>query len=317
MSLSNIFKLDDTFKCDDDYYIVLKKLGNGGSGAAYLCMCNSGMNKGCYFVVKIFYQIDRTDGLERFKKEIKFLSESQHPAIVKYYGQGIHKYKDKEYPFYIMEYMSNSLQNELNSGKLTLERTLLYTTQLLAALVYMKNNNVIHRDIKPENIFINGKRAILGDFGLIKYINDKDSNINEDIEELKQSVYLDISNGDAMPFMYRTPQLVRYMNEGAPLNYKSDVFQLGISVILMLTGKHPIKKPEKISDEVILFNKIEVLLSDIKETTYGKSIVGMVINMMNSNEDKILTPEEILEKSTKILRKFLKSKEELEGQIII
>ena len=120
-----------------------------------------------------------------------------------------------------------------------------------------------------------------------------------------------------MPFMYRTPQLVRYMNEGAPLNYKSDVFQLGISVILMLTGKHPIKKPEKISDEVILFNKIEVLLSDIKETTYGKSIVGMVINMMNSNEDKILTPEKILEKSTKILRKFLKSKEELEGQIII
>lgn len=316
MSYSNIFKLNDTIQCGDDYYIILKKLGNGGSGSAYLCLCNTGINQGCYFVAKIFYQIDKLDRLKRFEKEIEFLSKTNHPSIIKFYGKGEHTIKGNNYPFYIMEYMPNSLQNELRAGAIGIEKTFLYTTQLLAALTYMKKHNIIHRDIKPENIFINGRRAILGDFGLIKDISESE-NVDSDIEDLKGTVCADVSeNGDAMPFMYRTPQLVRYMNTKEPLTYKSDVFQLGITVAMMLTGKNPIKKPNDKSDEVKLVADLNEFLVDIKETTFGNRIVGIVVNMLNLNEDSIKDPEYILQRSINAFRDFLMEKKKLEGKIL-
>ena len=39
--------------------------------------------------------------------------------------------------------------------------------QLLDALHYLHNNNLIHRDLKPSNIFLDSKDNVkLGDFGL-------------------------------------------------------------------------------------------------------------------------------------------------------
>lgn len=70
MSLSNIFKLGDTVKCNNNYYSILKKLGNGGSGAAYLTLCTAGNYNGCYFVIKFFYQLDKKDRLNRFFKKM-------------------------------------------------------------------------------------------------------------------------------------------------------------------------------------------------------------------------------------------------------
>lgn len=317
MSLSNIFKLGDTVKCNNNYYSILKKLGNGGSGAAYLTLCTAGNYNGCYFVIKFFYQLDKKDRLNRFFKEIDFLKKCNHPSIIKLYEEGYHSYKGKAYPFYVMDYMPNTLQNEIVKGPLSIEKTFMYTTQILSALKYLKEQDVLHRDIKPENIFINGTQAILGDFGLMKEIDSKDINISDDIECLNESIFSDISIGDAMPFNFRTPQLVKYMIEKKPLDYKSDVFQLGISVVMMFTGKNPIARAKLKSDDVKLIDSLGKIMGNINNTKYSKYIFNIVNGMINFNEDNIKPPDELLNLSTTTFRNFLKDKKELDGEILL
>lgn len=317
MSNSNIFKLGDSIKCNENYYTILKKLGNGGSGSAYLCICTAGVNCGCYFVIKFFYQQDKPDRLERFKKEIEFLKECNHPSIIKFYESGEHKFKNESFPFYVMDYMPNTLQNEVVKGALTIEKSFMYLTQILSALKYIKEKGIVHRDIKPENIFINGTQAILGDFGLMKDLNSKSIDLNDDIECLEQSIYSDISIGDAMPFNYRTPQLVEYMNQKKPLNYKSDVFQVGIVATIMFTGINPIGRAKNKSDDVKLTNTLRNILSDILWTAQGKNIYNILDSMINLSDDKIADPDELLKRSTLTFRNFLKDKQRVDGKILL
>lgn len=51
----------------------------------------------------------------------------------------------------------------------------------------------------------------------------------------------DIGGYVAMARYYRTPELVDYANGSAPLYIESDVFQLGLVLTELFTGKNPLK----------------------------------------------------------------------------
>ena len=61
-----------------------------------------------------------------------------------------------------------TLEEALDSGTLSLERSVKVTTDILQALAYAHNSDVIHCDVKPSNIIINGDKALLTDFGFAK-----------------------------------------------------------------------------------------------------------------------------------------------------
>lgn len=311
----NLFKMGDIVNSLSNSYRILRRLGNGGSGTAYLAMGIEGIYSGCYVVIKIFYNVDKKDRLSRFLKEIEFLRLSNHPSIVTYYEEGKHIICDKEYTFYVMEYMPTNLKNILQNGRLDIEKAFLYTTQLISALQYMQSKNIIHRDIKPENIFINGNQAILGDFGLLKEINE-DVNIDKDIEDL----YSSISNGNAMPWNFKTPELVAYMLKKKPLTFKTDIFQLGITVTMMFTGEYPLKKTKSLKDPVEYKCPIhEILkpLNKIKQSSFeGKYIINIINGMINLDEDKIWDIQKLLKNSTTTFSNYLREKEKLEGYIL-
>jgi hypothetical protein len=46
-----------------------------------------------------------------------------------------------------------------------------------------------------------------------------------------------------MPFFYRTPDLIAYARNEADITTKSDVFQLGLVVAELFTGRNPAKRP--------------------------------------------------------------------------
>lgn len=339
MSYKNIFKINDRIINSDKQndYRLIKRLGNGGSGDAYICMCVNGINSGCYFVIKFFYKVEMEDRLKRFNKEIEFLENADHPAIVKLYDKGNHNYYDSEkkemimFPYYIMEYMPNNLKSELAKGRLSIEKAFLYSTQLLSALCYIKEKGKLHRDIKPENIFINGSNAILGDFGLIKDISDK-SAIKSDIESVEESIFSSISNGDAMPLQHRSPHLVEYLVEKKPLTFNSDTFQMGLVLFMMFIGENPLKplnSREQIGSPVEFKKPIHMFFDDIKkmkiidkdgqgklvEKDLGQYIINILTSMVNLDDSKIKDCNKLLELCMLNYMNYLKKRSDLDGDI--
>jgi serine/threonine protein kinase len=105
----------------------------------------------------------------------------------------------------------------MRTGQTTVVVKISIALQLLSALAYLERQTppVVHRDIKPQNIFFKGRSAVLGDFGLMKRVADSDDGAYKE------------SLGAGMPFRYRTPDQVAYLNGQTALTPKSDVFQLG------------------------------------------------------------------------------------------
>ena len=84
--------------------------------------------------------------------------------------------------------------------------------QLLDAVRYMKNLNIIHRDIKPENIGINSDyRICLLDYGLCYY-----GHIDQDLCTRVQTLG------------WRAPEL---LNDNKIYDYKADLWSIGIIIL--------------------------------------------------------------------------------------
>lgn len=102
---------------------------------------------------------------------------------------------------------------------------MLLVSQLLDALVYLHERQIIHRDIKPSNLLLAGKIK-LADFGLAI-----DCSIEPPVACIKGTV----------PFC--APEVIALE---LPHDYKSDIWSTGCTLYQMVTGRLPLpyKKEE-------------------------------------------------------------------------
>ena len=199
-----------------NWFRNLKFLGKGGNGTAFLVLGTEGALRGGIFALKIFHKMSSPKRQERFLQEALFLREANHPNLMRLLDEG----RFAERPFIVQDFMPKTMHQELDGKGLDFGKALLFSCQLLSALQALHAQNIIHRDIKPKNIFVDNLTAYLGDFGLIKKIEEK---VDED--DLK-----DFEGYFAMPRYYRTPELVAYAKKEANLDLRSDIFQLGLVI---------------------------------------------------------------------------------------
>ena len=102
--------------------------------------------------------------IQHFLKEAQIIALTNHPNIVKLYGQG-----EWEGGVYIaMEFIRGvSLRQFIIQQSFSLKRALEVILQVAYALLHLHTHGVIHRDLKPENILINesGEVKVI-DFGI-------------------------------------------------------------------------------------------------------------------------------------------------------
>lgn len=202
-------------------YRIEKLIGEGGMGNVYLGVHT---HIGRKVAIKALNPtLARNPEIrERFKNEASMLSQLHHPNIVQLYD-----YVEMETGVYlVMEYAEGQALDhyiEKVTGPIPEDRAIPLFNQILDGVAYAHRKNVVHRDIKPSNIIVSesGKVKIL-DFGIAKIIGDTSHKLTKTGTKLGTVLYM-------------SPEQVK----GLEMDYRTDIYSLGITLFEMLTGKCP------------------------------------------------------------------------------
>src|SRR5438874_4507103 len=201
-------------------YEILKVLGSGGMGRVYQVR-NTITDRVEAMKVLLPDLEGHEDVAARFQREIKVLAALNHPNIATLHTALT---IDNQLVM-IMEYVEGeSLSSRLNHGPIAVTDGLKYFDQVLSALSYAQQRYVIHRDIKPANMMLtpDGKVKLM-DFGIAR--------------SQGEPTKLTATGSTLGSLNYMSPEQIK----GEPVDERSDLYSLGISLYEMLTGQRPFK----------------------------------------------------------------------------
>src|SRR5882724_10151108 len=210
---------DETALTRKGDYEILGVLGAGGMGKVYRVR-NVLSDRVEAMKVLLPNLADQKDLADRFLREIKVLASLNHPNIA---ALRTALTVDNQLVM-IMEYVEGTtLAAHLEQEKISWGNALNYMDQVLAALSYAHKQNVIHRDIKPANMMLTPSGAIkLMDFGIARSGND---------------LGLTVTGTTVGSLAYMSPEQVKC----EPIDARSDLYSVGVSLYEMVTGQKPFK----------------------------------------------------------------------------
>ncbi len=198
-------------------YEILAVLGAGGMGKVYKVR-NTISDRIDAMKVLLTRLDEHPELVERFGREIKVTASLEHPNIAAL--RTAQRIGDQM--VMVMEFVEgDTLDSLMRSGRLPLAKSLDATHQALAALAYAHSRGVVHRDIKPANIMLTPDgRVKLMDFGIARMTADRSLTKTG---QMVGSLY------------YMSPEQA----EGKPLDARSDIYSLGVTLYEMVTGQKP------------------------------------------------------------------------------
>lgn len=215
---------DPMLGADIDNYHVTGVLGKGGFGIVYRA---EDVKLKRPVALKFLRNASEQRNLKLFEREAKVLASlCEHPGIVQIYGWG--EYNNQVY--FALEFMPQSAEKVLHvyPEGLPMVSALQIIAQACDALAFAHKKGVLHRDIKPENILLNHDetQAKVTDFGLAR--------LSEGSSE--GSILAGAISGSP-PYM--SPEQAA----GEKLDHRSDIFSLGVTLYVLLTGERPFDGP--------------------------------------------------------------------------
>jgi serine/threonine protein kinase len=199
-------------------YEVVRVLGTGGLGEVY--EVRHAISQRAEAMKVLLPDQRAADQMgERFRREIQMLGALSHPNIASLHNAF---YFDGQL-IMIMELVSGeTLRSKSIRTLLSIPQVLRYARQILSALEYAHQRNVVHRDIKPSNIMITEEDEVkLLDFGIA--ITDRSA-------ELTAPGFLVGS------ISYMSPEQI----SGDKATTRSDIYAVGVTLYEVLTGRLPV-----------------------------------------------------------------------------
>jgi serine/threonine-protein kinase len=199
-------------------YHVLEELGSGGMAIVYKAIQPSLDRVVAIKELRPEYVHDRQIAA-RFAREATSLATLQHGNIVHIFDYLF----DKESAHIVMEYVEGIDLFDLlaATNRLPPEVAAIIAGEVAEGLEYAHYRGIVHRDIKPSNILISkhGEVKVM-DFGIARDPGNS---------ELTQ---VGIAVGTPA---YMAPEQIR----GDKIDFRTDIFALGILLYEMLTGEKP------------------------------------------------------------------------------
>ncbi|GAC1480330.1 MAG: hypothetical protein NVS2B12_35380 [Ktedonobacteraceae bacterium] len=203
-----------------------KLIGQGGMGSVYLARQARPQRNVAVKVLLPNLSMDsegNQDFLARFRREADVIARLEHVNIMP-----IYEYGEKDgLAYLVMPYLTGGSLREVLSkrGALPLETVATYIDQAAAALDYAHAHGVIHRDLKPANFLLHADgRLVLADFGIARIMD----------ENSQGSTLTGVGTLLGTP-EYMAPEMAR----GEQIDYRADIYELGIVLFQMLTGHVP------------------------------------------------------------------------------
>ncbi|QJR37911.1 serine/threonine-protein kinase [Gemmatimonas groenlandica] len=147
-------------------YRLIRDLGGGGMSRVFLA---EEVALGRKVVIKVLPpDMAAAVSAERFRREIRLAAQLQHPTIVPVLTADA----SNELLWYSMPFVEgDTLRVRLaRDGALPVADAVRIWRDVLEALEAAHAHSVVHRDVKPENILLNGRRALVMDFGVAKAV---------------------------------------------------------------------------------------------------------------------------------------------------
>jgi serine/threonine-protein kinase len=171
---------------------------------------------------------DRSEDLrQRFLREAQSMARLNHQNIVGVYDAA----QSDGVSYIVMELVQGRTLAMISPAEMTVHTALRYILELLEALAFAHENNVVHRDVKPANIMVLPGGAIkVMDFGLSQRTSEMSSVTNAG--EIVGTI------------AYLSPE--RFLGKIA--DARSDLYSVGVVMYEVFTGTVPFKND---SDDLV------------------------------------------------------------------
>ncbi len=247
------------------HYTVQRKLGEGAMGAVYEGLDESLQMKVAIKVLSPNCLADQ-ENLSRFEREAQAAANLRHPNIAHVFFIGR---TPKNIPYYAMEYIDGVSLADVVKQRMLLsgEQVLNIMIQTAKALQFSSEKGVLHRDVKPGNIMIEDRgRVKLVDFGLAK-LQEGDSTLTQ------TGIALGTPN-------YLSPEQAR----GQTIDYRSDLYSLGITYFELLVGHPPYQSDTTVG---VLMKHVQEPVPSISSINpdYPASLCRLIESMMAKSPD--------------------------------
>jgi Protein kinase domain/NACHT domain len=204
------------------------ELGRGAMGVTYKAL---DVDLRCPVTLKVISERYLGDESARFRflREARAAASVRHPNVASVFHLG----RTGGNYFYAMEFVEGQTLEGLirDSGRLEVKLALEITTQVAAGLAAVHKQKLVHRDIKPSNIMVS-----LDDTGAVtaKII---DLGLAKSLDEPGAQTAISTPGAFAGTPEFASPEQFA----GVPVDIRSDLYSLGVTLWEMLTGKAPFR----------------------------------------------------------------------------
>ncbi|QDV84058.1 protein kinase domain-containing protein [Planctomycetes bacterium TBK1r] len=204
-------------------YRIVRRLGRGGMGVVYEA---EHLPTSRRVALKVLAQsLDQPEARARFLREGRLAASINHPNSVYVYGteeiDGV--------PTISMELVDGGTLAEhvKRMGPMSIRSAVDAVIQIIDGLAAADERGVLHRDVKPSNCFVAADGTVkVGDFGLS--ISTTGGPLNTMSEVTIEGTFLGTP-------AFASPEQLR----GEPLDRRSDIYSVGVTLFYLLTGEVP------------------------------------------------------------------------------
>jgi serine/threonine-protein kinase len=202
-----------------DRYKLIEEVGQGGMAIVYRATDETLKR---VVAIKVLHQhlAAEPESKARLEREAQAVAKLRHDNILEIFDYSGH---DSQSSYIVTEFIDGQTLKQFLTGRSLRhpEVAALIAIEVCGALAHAHGVGVLHRDVKPENVMVRKDGLLkLMDFGIAQVL---------DLERMTVTGQLLGSPA------YMAPEIV----EGKQLDFRTDVFSVGIMLYLLATGSLP------------------------------------------------------------------------------